>query len=396
MTVVYAASKAPMRRVLWKDLTALSLLYKPWVLLGDFNAITSRAEHKGDAFFDLGSSTDFNAFISSCELSDAGFIGSQFTRSCGLHYSRLDRVLCDSSFLDVFPVLSVRHLVKTHSDHAPLLINIQSNTGRTLSAFRFQNMWSKHKDFPSVVADAWNQDFYGDPFFTISSKLKALKLILKEWNRDIFGNVTTKVESAEEEVRMCEVSFELSGSNEHKATLQLAKSYHLHCIAVEEEFLAQKSGIKWMKEGDRSTGFFHAVIKKKNRKKQIPGILEEGIWITDKKLIAESASNFFMKAFTGDSSEVNMEDLQNFIPSLVTQEHNDLLMAKPSMQEVKNTVFSLDKSSVAGPDGFNGFFFQEFWDLIAEDVFRAVLHFMDGHALPRSFIATVISLIPKC
>ncbi|GAA0166643.1 hypothetical protein LIER_40229 [Lithospermum erythrorhizon] len=64
MTVVYAASKAPMRRVLWKDLTALFLLYKPWVLLGDFNAITSRAEHKGAAFFYPGSSADFNAFIS--------------------------------------------------------------------------------------------------------------------------------------------------------------------------------------------------------------------------------------------------------------------------------------------------------------------------------------------
>ncbi|GAA0163765.1 hypothetical protein LIER_39655 [Lithospermum erythrorhizon] len=192
MTVVYAASKATLRRGLWKDLTTLSLLYKPWVLLGDFNAITSRAEHKGAAFFDPGSSADFNAFIATCELSDAGFIGSQYTRSCGLHYSRLDRVLCDSSFLSAFPVISVRHLVKTNSDHAPLLINIQSSTARVKCSFRFQNMWLKHPNFISVVTAAWNQEFYGDPFYTICCKLKALKFSLKEWNRDIFGNVTTK------------------------------------------------------------------------------------------------------------------------------------------------------------------------------------------------------------
>ncbi|GAA0176465.1 hypothetical protein LIER_42082 [Lithospermum erythrorhizon] len=111
-----------------------------------------------------------------------------------------------------------------------------------------------------------------------------------------------------------------------------------------------------MKEGDRSTSFFHAVIKKKNRKKQIPGILEEGNWITHKKFIAESASNYFMKAFSGDSNDVNVEDLHNFIPHLVTQDHNDLLMAKPSL---------------------------------------AVLYFMDGHAMPRSMTSTVISLIPS-
>ncbi|GAA0167741.1 reverse transcriptase [Lithospermum erythrorhizon] len=396
MTVVYAASKAPLRRVLWKDLTALAVLYKPWVLMGDFNAITSRAEHKGAAFFDPGSAADFNAFISTCELSDAGFIGSPFTRSCGLHYSRLDRVLCDSSFLNAFPVLSVRHLVKTNSDHAPLLINIQSHTGRVKSSFRFQNMWIKHKDFQSVVAAVWKQEFFGDPFFIICSKLKALKLFLKEWNRNTFGNVTSMVETAEEDVRQCEVNFELSGSTAHKEALLLAKSKHLQCIDVEEAFLAQKSGIKWMKEGDRSTGYFHAVIKKKNRLKQIPGILDDGVWITDKPLIAESASNYFKKAFSGDSNDVHMEDLHNFIPQLVTQDQNDLLMAKPSLQEVKNTVFSLDKSSVAGPDGFNGFFFQEFWNLIDEDVYRAVLYFMDGHAMPRSLTSTVISLIPKC
>ncbi|GAA0183948.1 hypothetical protein LIER_31273 [Lithospermum erythrorhizon] len=56
----------------------------------------------------------------------------------------------------------------------------------------------------------------------------------------------------------------------------------------------------------------------------------------------------------------------------------------------------MDKNSAAGPDGFNGVFFQTFWDLISKDVYRDVFYFFSGAELPRGLTSTVISLIPKC
>ncbi|KAL0298003.1 UNVERIFIED_CONTAM: hypothetical protein Sangu_3166400 [Sesamum angustifolium] len=58
-------------------------------------------------------------------------------------------------------------------------------------------------------------------------------------------------------------------------------------------------------------------------------------------------------------------------------------------------VFSIDKDSVAGPDGFSSVFFQKCWDFIKNDIQEAVRDFFCGTPMPRSFKATTIVLIPK-
>ncbi|GAA0164582.1 hypothetical protein LIER_20178 [Lithospermum erythrorhizon] len=257
-------------------------------------------------------------------------------------------------------------------------------------------MWIRHKGFLEVVLKSWSQPVVGEPLFVLNSKLKSLKQELKSWNKEVFGNVVTLVETAEEEVLLCENQYELSGTEKDKAALLSAKEKHLASLAIEEDFLAQKSGIKWMKEGDKSTSYFHSVIKKKNRKKMIDGILDEGVWINDKDSIADSAIKYFQSAFTGGIEVENEDQLMDLIPNLVTTEQNEMLMANPSIQEVKDVVFQMDKNSAAGPDGFNGVFFQHCWEIIGSNVHQAVCSFMAGNSLPKGMSSTVIALIPKC
>ncbi|GAA0168096.1 hypothetical protein LIER_22896 [Lithospermum erythrorhizon] len=72
-----------------------------------------------------------------------------------------------------------------------------------------------------------------------------------------------------------------------------------------------------------------------------------------------------------------------------------MLLGEPTREEVKDVVFSLNKDSAAGPDGFNGHFYHNFWELIADEVVAAVAHFLRGHKLPQAFTSTTIALIPK-
>lgn len=62
---------------------------------------------------------------------------------------------------------------------------------------------------------------------------------------------------------------------------------------------------------------------------------------------------------------------------------------------MKNVIFSMDKESAAGPDGFTGNFFTVAWEVIAEDAHRAIVSFFCGAVLPRSITATAIVLLPK-
>ncbi|KAL0449543.1 UNVERIFIED_CONTAM: hypothetical protein Slati_1510700 [Sesamum latifolium] len=75
------------------------------------------------------------------------------------------------------------------------------------------------------------------------------------------------------------------------------------------------------------------------------------------------------------------------------------ILQKPTLmqsdQEIKDTIFSIDKDSVAGPNGFSSAFYQTCWELIATDINKAVNDFFCGTPMPRNFTATTIVLILK-
>ncbi|KAL0416809.1 UNVERIFIED_CONTAM: hypothetical protein Slati_3512800 [Sesamum latifolium] len=79
----------------------------------------------------------------------------------------------------------------------------------------------------------------------------------------------------------------------------------------------------------------------------------------------------------------------------LTDEDRRFLCDMPSWEEVREIVFSIEPESVAGPDGFGAFFYHTCWDFMSDDVFGAVTEFFWGVALPKTFTATTISLIPK-
>lgn len=67
----------------------------------------------------------------------------------------------------------------------------------------------------------------------------------------------------------------------------------------------------------------------------------------------------------------------------------------PSHQEIKAAVFALNKDSAPGPDGFGAFFFQTYWDIIKEDVVKAVLEFFTTSWILPGFNSNIIALLPK-
>ncbi|KAL0288269.1 UNVERIFIED_CONTAM: hypothetical protein Sangu_2666000 [Sesamum angustifolium] len=79
----------------------------------------------------------------------------------------------------------------------------------------------------------------------------------------------------------------------------------------------------------------------------------------------------------------------------LTDEDRQPLCVMPTLEKVREAVFSIDPDSVAGPDGFGAVFFHSCWEIISEDVFSAVTEFFRGVKMPKGFTATTISLIPK-
>nr|KYP67014.1 Putative ribonuclease H protein At1g65750 family [Cajanus cajan] len=83
------------------------------------------------------------------------------------------------------------------------------------------------------------------------------------------------------------------------------------------------------------------------------------------------------------------------IPKSITPSDNMRLAILPTMEEVKNAVFSLSPNSSIGPDGFPRSFFQHFWDIIRMDVYNFVLQFFQQGMIIPNYNSSHVILIPK-
>uniref|UniRef100_M1D937 Non-LTR retroelement reverse transcriptase n=1 Tax=Solanum tuberosum TaxID=4113 RepID=M1D937_SOLTU len=67
----------------------------------------------------------------------------------------------------------------------------------------------------------------------------------------------------------------------------------------------------------------------------------------------------------------------------------------PTVEELKEVVFSMNPNSAAGPDGMNGYFFQKCWHIIKKDLFGVIQAFFCGQMIPKYFSHSCIVLLPK-
>lgn len=77
---------------------------------------------------------------------------------------------------------------------------------------------------------------------------------------------------------------------------------------------------------------------------------------------------------------VSLEDfvliVASYILSLVTDDKNNFLVKCPNLVEVKHAFFfSLNGDKAPGLDGFDGYFYHTFWDIVGVDVCKVVQQF---------------------
>ncbi|GAU48070.1 hypothetical protein TSUD_324930 [Trifolium subterraneum] len=83
------------------------------------------------------------------------------------------------------------------------------------------------------------------------------------------------------------------------------------------------------------------------------------------------------------------------ISRLINDDINAFITVLPSLQEIKFAVFALNTDSAPGPDGFGAFFFQHYWDIVKDDVAKAVLEFFSSSWILPGFNSNIIALRPK-
>ena len=163
------------------------------------------------------------------------------------------------------------------------------------SPFRFELMWLKYESFKEILKGWWqNLQYHGSFSFIISAKLKALKGLLKNWNREVFGKVEYQKKDALRRVSYWdELEKERGLSLEEVEARVKAKDDFKSWALMEETSWRQKSIETWLKEGDRNTGFFHRMANAHRRRNCLKSISINGRKLDKEAEIKEGLVNAF-------------------------------------------------------------------------------------------------------
>ncbi|KAK4384426.1 hypothetical protein Sango_3061900 [Sesamum angolense] len=360
-------------RELWTALQTISVTSceEPWIVLGDFNAIIDASEACGRAADTTASMNDFRNCILETGLIHIPFTGCPYTWhicSEGIRslWKRLDRILVNATWLEVWPNSSYICALPSTSDHSPLILNA-ANGGISHSLFRFDNFLAKQPGF-------------------------------LESQRKLKGDLTDNVRLAK---GFLDKAQELFAAHRADFVLQLVKScrfVYSVAIKLESSMLCKRAKLQWLKHGDQNSRIFFRKINAIRARQRVFQIMKaNGEVLTDMNEVAEEFVSCFKTLLGGTRSQwdINLCFLQQGVKQTLTQEEAELISAPVTHTEVQEAIFDIDEDSAPGPDGYTSAFFKAAWPVVGEEICEAVREFFRTGKLLKQISATLLVLIPK-
>ncbi|XP_039007845.1 uncharacterized protein LOC120135683 [Hibiscus syriacus] len=238
LIAVYGLNEGNGRRQLWSQLNSLECTVGdlPWLIGGDFNIILNVEESSVYVSSStLVDSSEFQNCVDNLGIFDHPYNGPCFTWSNKQQDTylarKLDRVMINPRWIDVFPDSAVEFQAPGDSDHCPAFVWLhKAAPSARPKPFKFFNFWALHPGFLNIVRDSWQQPMAGNPAQVLFQKLKRLNSIENE----------------------LQVERELKNLEE-----------------AELLFYKQKAKANWIKEGDQGTKFFHSVVASRRKSNTI-------------------------------------------------------------------------------------------------------------------------------
>ncbi|XP_026399721.1 uncharacterized protein LOC113295604 [Papaver somniferum] len=332
------------RRRLWQQLDMQDSV-TPWLVMGDFNCVLRLDEKKGGLEPRTSVINEFSDWMDDNDLFEADSLGTKFTWS-----------------------------------------NRQSGSSRIISKL----------DRAVINSACWNAPAHGSPYFIFPYKMKRLKVTMKDWNLRIFGNIYSRL-------KQDQLRFETAARNSDedpgnitklnvmKDAMEILSETRSHQVTL----LKQKSRNQWLVDGSSNTSFFHNSIRIRRSNNTISELVgSSGTTITDYDQLRNNVVQFYEDIFNGQELEFD-EDLFNFEHPSITMEESCDMGRIPSSEEIKQAALELDSDSAPGPDGFSDCFYRHCWDIIQDDLTKAIIYCWNTGPIPNDVNSSLIILRAK-
>eukprot|EP00253_Pinus_taeda_P014726 PITA_14726 len=405
---VYGPSSPGEKENFLNNIQSIRRLYSnvDWIIGGDFNLIRSLEEKKGGIRKSDSLMGRFNALIEDLRLVDIQTINGICTwnnRRGGKNQvaSRLDRFLVSESIMNKDIFVEAQILPSLGSDHWPIKLEVDIKVRKGKRPFRFESFWLRDPSFIKKLEEWWCQSTIQcrGKMRLFQLKLKELKEKIKNWNKQEFGNILEDKQKLEKEMESIQQKMILEGRTEESISKEGSILGQLEERRKQEEILwRQKSRIKWLREGERNTKFFHQAMIKHRQSNRILSIQDrngnrvleqaeiEQVLIDHHKEILKEPQTDRMQA---------IQEICSAIPCLVSEDQNKALMRAATFEEIEETVKAMKKGTSPGPDGFTVDFYQAGWHFLGKEILEMVEESRMNQKVWPALNSTFYALIPK-
>ncbi|XP_057425675.1 uncharacterized protein LOC130719041 [Lotus japonicus] len=363
----------------------------PWLCIGDFNDILSPLDKLGGDPPDLGRMQVANQACADCGLSRVDASGNPFTwvnnrTGVGRVEERLDYVLINRAWEELWPFTRVSHLIRHQSDHSPIVFHcgtrrMEIRRHRT-RMFRFEELWLESgNECAEIVAEGWSR-----PHTSLLGKIDVVGQHLKSWGSEKYGDLPKKIADSKKHLQR------LQGGVQTDSVITEAKQVERNLddlLKQEEIFWGQRSRANWLKHGDRNTRFFHTKATQRRKRNLIEEIKDDQGRSFEKNVdIARVLQKYFEDIFTS-SNPSGVDEVATLVGGRVTEAHRRILSTPFTRDEVEEALFQMHPIKAPGLDGFPALFYQKFWNIVGDDVTDFCLQVLRGEASPEAQSAFV-------
>ncbi|GJS54697.1 RNA-directed DNA polymerase, eukaryota, reverse transcriptase zinc-binding domain protein [Tanacetum coccineum] len=323
-TIVYANKYEIKRGSLWKELDMHKQFIKKahWVIMGDFNVTLNAAELYFGSSGKTSDMVEYSDTINSLEVEDICSSGFQFTWTKSLKNPRcnilkkLDRILINDEFLQNYQA--------AHGVFLPYTVIT------VLLSCTLKMVFLKRR---ADLAILWLIKKSSSNWSKILGKRKSMAVIFALKER--LKSIQTNVDKNPHDVNL-------------KKEIVLVLNDFVEASKDELKFLQRKAKVKWLKEGEQNTAFFHGEVVPKQFVKHFEN-------------------------FLGKDDQVTSVDDSLFINTLNSEEANNMI-CDVTDREIKECMFDIKSNKDSGPDGYTLEFFKKDWEVVGKEALAQINH----------------------
>ncbi|KAK8515836.1 hypothetical protein V6N12_016142 [Hibiscus sabdariffa] len=158
--------------------------------------------------------------------------------------------------------------------------------------FKSSSLLMNHPQFEEFLRSNWDMER------DVESNIWAFTEEVQHWNVSVFGHIRWKKKDLLAWIRGIDRALRVSHS-EFMIQLDVDLRAELDEILREEEnFWLQKSGVQWIKFGDRNTSYFHRCVMEQRQENFVHELRDEsGAWCSDQARLHNMVVHYYKEFF---------------------------------------------------------------------------------------------------